>query len=248
MGSSLELIRCDGSEFLRDWLATWAQERSKPDGSQCEHASITALAVGKCPRRIGVLVAVATVVVLTTVSRPFSSDAAPAARTSMHLYAPFNGGGIAKGIRIARTVRGYCWTSSLADSRDDAFRCFVGNYIHDPCFENTVMPSSYVLCPLYYPGTKVLRINLTKPLPAHPSVSDPTRYQPWALQLANGRWCEVITGATGLVAGLRINYGCTPPGILVGAPRRTSPTWTIFYASGYTSTAYESVAVRSAWW
>jgi hypothetical protein len=107
--------------------------------------------------------------------------------TTIHLYAPFNGGGIAAGVRIARSASGYCWTSSLADARGDAYRCFVGNFIHDPCFADQTGFAHYVLCPLYSPGAKVLRINLTKKLPSNPVGGDPTRDRPWAIRTSSGK-------------------------------------------------------------
>ncbi len=66
--------------------------------------------------------------------------------TTIHLYAPFNGGGIASGVRVAKSASGYCWENSLADNRADAFRCFVGNSIYDPCFADQTSFARYVLC------------------------------------------------------------------------------------------------------
>jgi hypothetical protein len=169
--------------------------------------------------------------------------------TSVHLYSPFSGGSPAAGIRIGKTARGYCWTSSLADSREDAFRCFVGNVIFDPCFSDDNGLADFVLCPLFSPASRVFRINLTKKLPAgNPPTADPTRYDPWAVQTTSGRWCTILTGATGRVAGLRINYRCAGGGILLGSPRRKTSTWTIFYAPGARSGQFRAIGLRSAWW
>src|SRR5207247_3667293 len=55
-----------------------------------------------------------------------------------------------------------------ADAGGDAYRCFVGNVIHDPCFAHQPSFAKYVLCSLYLPGSKVLRINLTQELPSRP--------------------------------------------------------------------------------
>jgi hypothetical protein len=152
-------------------------------------------------------------------------------------------------VRIARSASGYCWTSSLADARGDAYRCFVGNFIHDPCFADQTGFAHYVLCPLYSPGAKVLRINLTKKLPSNSGSGDPTRYRPWAIRTSSGKWCTTFTGATGDVAGLRINYGCRGGGILLGDPRRSrSSPWTIFYAPTYQSNQYRPIKLASAWW
>jgi hypothetical protein len=196
-----------------------------------------------------VLAAVACSVGLATRSAAATwSDRTAPPRTSIHLYAPFNGGSIARGIRVAGTRAGYCWTTSSADARSDAYRCFVGNFIHDPCFANEIGTARYVLCPLYTPTSKVLRINLTKRLPSSSGGGDPTRFPPWAVRTATGKWCELLTGATGAIAGMRINYGCTGGGILLGNPHRTSPNWTIFYAAGYRASQFRSVELVSVWW
>jgi hypothetical protein len=54
---------------------------------------------------------------------------------------------------------------SLTDSRADAWRCFVGSTIHDPCFSNLDHIRPYVLCPLYTPRSKALEVKLTKAAP-----------------------------------------------------------------------------------
>jgi hypothetical protein len=169
--------------------------------------------------------------------------------TTVHLYAPFNGGGIASGVQVARSASGYCWTSSGADARDDAFRCFVGSFIHDPCFANQTSPAKYVLCPLYLPVSKVLRLNLTKKLPPNPATGDPTRHAPWAVRTASGKWCTSFTGATGQIAGMSIHYGCVGGGVLLGDPHRSaSAPWTIFYASSFKANQYRPVRLASVWW
>lgn len=178
-----------------------------------------------------------------------STTQASASGTSIHLYTPFNGGSIATGIQIGKTATGYCWTTSIADARGDAFRCFVGNEINDPCFADQTNFTHYVLCPLNgVPDAKVLRINLTKKLPRNSASGDPTRYPPWAVQTTSGKWCTIITGATGDIAGMRMNYGCTGGSVLIGDPRRSAKTWTIFSAPSYKSSQYQLVALRSAWW
>jgi hypothetical protein len=170
------------------------------------------------------------------------------AATTVHLYAPFDGGSVAAGVRVARAASGYCWTTSSADARADAFRCFVGNDIYDPCFAGQTAPHRFVLCPLYSPSSKVLRIDLTRHLPSSRATRNPMRYPPWAVQLANGRWCTAFTGATGKIAGLGIHYGCTGGAVLLGNPRRGTGTWTMFSARSLRSRSVTAVRVRAAWW
>jgi hypothetical protein len=183
----------------------------------------------------------------STISTGMGSTSRP--KTSVHLYAPFSGGGLANGIRVQRSARGYCWTSSGADARPDAWRCFVGNYIYDPCFSDGVSGANYVVCPLYTPLSKVLRINLTRKLPRSTGAkANPTRFPPWTVQTASGKWCTILTGATGEIAGMRINYGCTGGGYLLGVPSRSSPRWKIFFAKRYKSSQLTSIYLAAAWW
>jgi hypothetical protein len=68
----------------------------------------------------------------------------PPRMTAVHIYAPF-GMSEAPVLPIARTVTGYCWTSSNATDRTDAWRCMTGNYIYDPCFAASRV-AHFVLC------------------------------------------------------------------------------------------------------
>lgn len=87
------------------------------------------------------------------------------AQTSSHIFAPFNGGSVAAGVKITKAADGYCWTGSSSDSgRPDAWRCFLGNYILDPCFSNEADISGFVLCAAS-PWSSVMKLRLTKSLP-----------------------------------------------------------------------------------
>ncbi|HSN78325.1 MAG TPA: beta-Ala-His dipeptidase, partial [Anaerolineae bacterium] len=102
---------------------------------------------------------------------------------------------------------GSCWTNSLAVWRADAWRCFVGNSIHDPCFA----VDGDVICGASPVTTTVsFALELTEPLPA-PTVPDDTSGHAWLVELPDGTVCEFATGATGGVDGERINYLCPSP-------------------------------------
>jgi hypothetical protein len=194
------------------------------------------------------------VIVLAAVAATAQAVAAEALgtalKTQLRLYSPFAAGHLAAGVRVAREGRGYCWTGSGADARADAWRCFRGNYIHDPCFSDDAGGAKYVVCPLYRPGSKVLRLRLTKPLPVSMGNrrTDPTRHAPWAVRLASGLWCESLTGATGEIAGMPVSYGCDHGSYLLGSPDRRKPDWTIFYAANAKTSTLAQVTLRSAWW
>jgi hypothetical protein len=69
---------------------------------------------------------------------------------------------------------------------------------------------------------------------------------PWAVELADGERCGLLTGATAAVAGMRLNYGCEGGGWLVGDLDRGSPVWTAnFYDERALAT--ELVEVATVW-
>jgi hypothetical protein len=169
------------------------------------------------------------------------------AGTALRVYSPFRNGRIAAGIEVARTVRSFCWTSSLTDPRSVAWRCFgAASDIHDPCFAEQKPQLRYVLCPLYTPESKVLRIDLTKPLPKPEPSSASVRRLPWAMHLHNGTWCVSRGGINGIapIEGRDVSYLC-PAGSLLGPARRSAPRWTILYAD---QSGVRRLAIDSAWW
>jgi hypothetical protein len=172
--------------------------------------------------------------------------------TTKYLLAPFVGGRLSSGLHVSRTRRGFCWVGSLADSgRSDAWRCLSGNLIHDPCFSDKSKPGpSFVVCPSTPWSRAVVKIVLTRKLPlgqANPAGS-PLRRAPWAIEVASGKKCLALTGATGQIAGRGVSYGCVGGGYLLGTPRRAKPTWTIFYAAGYKARRATRVTIAEAWW
>jgi hypothetical protein len=183
-------------------------------------------------------------------TQPVPTSTAQLAPTSSHLFAPFNGGGVAAGVQVSKNAKGYCWEGSIADTRPDAWRCFLGNNILDPCFSNETGTSAFVLC-ADSPWSGVTKLTLTKGLPrslGNPEANDPTSGRPWAIALADGKQCVALTGATGVIAGLGIDYGCTGGGVLAGLPRRASGSWTIFYAQGFKAKALNEHPIAEAWW
>jgi hypothetical protein len=154
----------------------------------------------------------------------------------------------AGGAHVVQRGHGYCWTGSLADARSDAWRCFLGNEILDPCFSGA---GSYVTCPDGTPDSHdALRLQLTKPLPhshANPP-GNPQRRDPWVIVTGGGAYCYRVTGATDLRAGRPLTYTCAGASALAGRPDRTRPVWTVSLLPTNASKHYVTTAVRSAWW
>jgi hypothetical protein len=154
--------------------------------------------------------------------------------TEVVVVKPFGPLGLLHAYRVTANVRGTCLGGSLADQRRrDAWRCIAGNEILDPCFKSPSITHGFLACFEAPWSKRVVGLHLTKPLPAH----GPTRGGfPWGIQLASGKRCTFETGASGVVDGKRINYGCIGGGVLVGTVHRSSPAWTVFYQAGNTGT------------
>lgn len=176
-----------------------------------------------------------------------ASPAAARIRTQATIFRAFNSAG-APTIRV-QPRSGYCFTGSAAANRSDAWRCFVGNVIYDPCFSSTRAPG-VVICPNRQVNGGI-RIRLTRPLPRRfanrrsPSLAN----RPWNIQLANGRRCVYSSGATNVIQGVRLNYFC-PPGTgygLWGIPNRRAQPWTIRSAPFTATRLGQRRIIRRAW-
>ena len=159
---------------------------------------------------------------------PWAQSPPPA--TEVRVAAPFDPRGLVSGLTVSARAAGSCWTASLASSsRPDAWRCMAGNRIHDPCFAGFVGPDQVAACFASPWSSDVVLLALSGPLPA--DVARPGTLlggPPWALELASGERCTMLTGATWAVAGLRVNYGCPGDVFVVGDLDRGGPAWRAF--------------------
>jgi hypothetical protein len=125
-------------------------------------------------------------------------------------YTPFTADGRTRQDLVVHTVAGSCWTGSLATPRADAWRCMTGNLIHDPCFSAS-RDARQVVCAEAPWEPKVTVMSLTEPLPldeGNKGPAEPWWPRAWAFVLASGDRCVFLTGATDIVQGHRIDYGC----------------------------------------
>jgi len=168
--------------------------------------------------------------------------------TVVSVYSPFNGKQLAKNLIVDATVRGSCWTGSIAMSgRSDAWRCMVGNDISDPCYAGYLSDDHVAVCGGPF-SSHVEVIKLSAPLSSSDAnQSTSTRGDPSALQLGDGARCEMITGATNAVNGMRLNYGCVGDKESVyGDPDRSTSLWKVHVMSTGGS-KMRLVTVRIAW-
>jgi hypothetical protein len=188
------------------------------------------------PIAIAVAAALALIMVV-----PAVGDAA----TQQKRYRAWDARGVAT-VQAMNERRGDCNSNSFINSRSDAWRCFVGNTILDPCFENPVFDREVLCVPSPWARSGTLVRSRLDPDDRFPL----TRTRPWALRLVNGRGCVSVSGATTVVRGSRMNYICrhfrTGP-FLFGAPNRSRPTWTISLGHTYEPARFKRVRIRAAW-
>jgi hypothetical protein len=182
------------------------------------------------------------------VSLLLAASAAGSGRaTAAHHFVAFKDGKLAAGLRVATSARGHCWEGSIADGRSDAWRCFLGNSILDPCFSRGLASKPYVVCPAAPWSTRVTLLRLTKPLPlSSRNKGNRATAWPWGIVTSNRQRCLVVTGATSQIAGQWISYYCKSGGSLLGKPNRRAPTWMIFFAAKG-SNHLNRVAITDAW-
>jgi hypothetical protein len=173
-------------------------------------------------------------------------NAGAAQTTSAKIYKAFTPHG--NSTFRTRTRRGSCFNVSLVTQRRDAWRCTRASILFDPCFSSSKR-KGIVLCPdAPWLGTGV-KITLTKPLPKagkRPGAS--LSLQPWALETYDGRQCRLISGATRVTDGERLNYGCAEnEDPLWGFPDRSTQPWTIFTAQFDAEQLTDRATLRRAW-
>jgi hypothetical protein len=170
------------------------------------------------------------------------------ASTSVVHLRPVNGHGqFRPGYFVKKTLKhGSC--SAGSEATGDAYRCFAGNAVVDPCWVEH--SRDFVACLTAPWSFKVIQIHVSKGYQNAGYTKKPARL-PWGVQVTDGRQCVLAQGASGTVGGKRINYFCTNATyVLYGNVNRTAEVWTIHKAtpaSGGTFTKAGRVGLAKAW-
>ena len=191
---------------------------------------------------------VAAVAVLVGSCATAASAGATHQATKVVTVYPWTAAGTLKaGVKVAGTVKGTCWTSSIAVSSSTAYRCMTNHsLIYDPCFA-PVKPHFAQLACMAAPWGSVIRFTLTSPIPGsakHPS----GKPRVWADQLATGIRCIVATGTGVLIDKVALNYYCVPGSGWASTPAHASEPWTVRYATSQRATKLRTVALTTAWY
>ena len=183
------------------------------------------------PNKIAILVLVTMSRALAALCAFTAMLAVPApapTRTAVVVFSPWELGPLKDGFKVMRESTGSCGGRSLVTDRADAWRCFEGNDIDDPCFA-TSASNTVVACVQSPFSKRVVLLTLGKPLAGGEDATSrwlQPHGEPWGLRLVNGGTCVFVWGATDAVAGERMNYACTEAGWIIGAPDRSTAIWT----------------------
>jgi hypothetical protein len=176
------------------------------------------------------------------------APAAPA-RTHVITYSPFAAGaGLKAGLTATPAYGGSCDSGSFVVPGTTVFRCFAGVVIRDPCYLDAASSTperSVVVCVAAPWEASVVRLRVSSPL--NGSYGARPGGQPWALRLASGRRCVHVAGATTVVRGRRLSYGCGGHRVLFGSPARGGATWRIRQARSPGGAGMRTVAIATAW-
>lgn len=172
-----------------------------------------------------------------------------AKQTQFLVFMPWTSSGLQHGFGITSRLRGLCWTRSIATNRPDAWRCTAGNDIYDPCFLRPGQ-GDQVVCAQTPFSRSLVFMRLSKPLGTeHGAMLRWLQHkgEPWAVRLENGDKCALITGATEIVDGKRLNYVCVRSGWIAGFPDRASGTvWTVQVLADPTEKRLDVLRVTTA--
>jgi hypothetical protein len=156
-----------------------------------------------------------------------TAPVAGASKTAVVIFQPWANGTLGSGFIVSGKAQGSCFTHSLSTDRPDAWRCFEGNDILDPCFAQS--PHSDTVACAESPFSKhMVLLSLKKRLTDGDNATTKwlqPKGMPWGLLLTNGDTCVFATGATDAVGGERLNYACRKTGWIVGAPDRSTAVW-----------------------
>lgn len=178
-----------------------------------------------------------------------SAPQVAAARTAVATFSPFAGDGTLRGgLRATPEYGGSCASGSFMVSGADVFRCFAGNAIRDPCYVDDLAGNddrSVVVCVATPWDRSVVRLRISGDLDS--AFGARANAPPWALRLSSGTRCVFLEGATTVVRGQRLNYGCGNGRWLIGTPDRGRPTWRIRQVRGPTDSEPRRVSVAAAY-
>lgn len=221
-------------------------------GGGSHHAAVSPSATRTSPPIIGTVGPPSTAPTTSTPTQtptPTAAPTTPAPVTQIIRVSPVTAAGkLAPGYTVSATYTG---TSCLAgsDTGANAYRCFAGNGVDDPCWLDTDDTTDHTVVCLFQPWAKTV-VRITTPQ-FMGTFGSPAPQAVLALQLSDGERCGALQGAHDDFDGRFIDYACDKRAVL--RPLHTqSPLWladTATDAPGTTAryTAGPTMTVSTAW-
>jgi hypothetical protein len=158
---------------------------------------------------------------LAACSSAAPSPAALTATKQVHVSPVGPDGSAAPGFRTTMTIAdANCEAGS--ESIGQAYRCFAGNFVYDPCWaERATIPT--VLCVPFPWSSTDIRLQVVAALSTIPA--EPGTSEPWGVELADGQRCELLQGAHSLFDGRVIDYYCDSRLSLLRGLTTSSAVW-----------------------
>jgi hypothetical protein len=132
------------------------------------------------------------------------------------------GGTVAGGFRVTK-VAGQAACEPGSEAIGQAYRCFAGNAVYDPCWAEKAARPTVLCLPEPWSGSAT-RLSVSGPLGAIPPQPGGTS-EPWGVELTGGQRCILLQGAHSAFDGQVIEYYCGPQLSLLRGLVRTAPLW-----------------------
>jgi hypothetical protein len=148
---------------------------------------------------------------LAEASVPSIGSSAPAVASSVpptlvqHVRPVDSKGNLSASYRSTHSRSGAKCNAGSEAIGSDAYRCFAGNGVYDPCWVSSNL--SYVYCLSAAWSFNVEQLKVTKGY-TNTGLTSHVSKIPWGLQLSNGVHCGLVEGATSMVKGKPVSYLC----------------------------------------
>jgi eukaryotic-like serine/threonine-protein kinase len=159
-------------------------------------------------------------------ARPMAAGAHAAAATRVVRVRPVDAKGhLRSTYHVAHRPKARAHCALGSEATGNAYRCFAGNKILDPCWAQAGATHRHAIC-LTAPWSHAA-IQLHVRSYDNSAMVSPSR-QPWGIRLANGARCAFVQGASQVVHGRRLSYFCqNSTTVLLGNPSRATAVWRI---------------------
>jgi hypothetical protein len=143
--------------------------------------------------------------------------------TVTHLRPVSASGNLLPGYSITKH-RGHAHCSAGSEATGNAYRCFAGNRVYDPCWVQHT--NSLVVCLSAPWDFGVVQLSV-KHYDNGGRTTKPAKLA-WGVQDSSGVQCELAQGATTSISGKRLDYFCAHVKyVLYGNADRSGRVWTI---------------------